>query len=60
MVFIELPLFQKYLRFSDEELRRLQTLILERPDAGDLLSGGLGCASCAFPCQGVAKVEGHG
>jgi hypothetical protein len=58
MVFIELPLFQKYLRFSDEELRQLQTLILERPDAGDLLSGGHGLRKLRFPLPGRGKSGG--
>jgi hypothetical protein len=42
MVFVELPLFQKLISFSDEDLRRIQNIILERPEAGKVLVKGQG------------------
>jgi|SRR6516164_769522 hypothetical protein len=42
MVFIELPLFQRYLKFTDEELAAVQEDILEDPRRGDLIPGGRG------------------
>lgn len=42
MVFVELPLFQRYLKFSDDELAAVQGDILEDPKRGDLIPGGHG------------------
>ena len=42
MVFIELPLFGKYITLSDDELRAVQDVILDNPEAGDLTQGGGG------------------
>jgi len=58
MVFIELPLFQKYLSFSDEELRQLQKLLLQQPDAGDVMPGSGGLRKLRFPLPGRGKRGG--
>ncbi|GHU06435.1 hypothetical protein FACS1894158_12840 [Betaproteobacteria bacterium] len=42
MVFIELPLFTKYVDLPDEELRDVQTQLLKNPEAGDLIKQGRG------------------
>jgi hypothetical protein len=58
MVFIELPLFQKYLSFSDEALRQLQDLLISQPDAGDLIPGSGGLRKLRFPLPGRGKRGG--
>ena len=42
MIFIELPIFMRCADalFSDEDLRAMQTVLLENPNAGDLIPGG--------------------
>jgi hypothetical protein len=42
MVFVELPLFQRYLQFTDSELAAIQEDILDDPRRGDLIPGGRG------------------
>lgn len=58
MVFIELPLFRKYLNFTDEELRAVQNTILDRPDAGDLIPGGGGLRKLRAAIGGRGKRGG--
>lgn len=58
MVFIELPLFRKYLDFTDEELRAVQNTILDRPDAGDLIPGGGGLRKLRAAIGGRGKRGG--
>jgi len=58
MVFIELPLFQKYITFSDDDLQRLQTVLLGRPDAGDLITGSRGLRKLRFALPGRGKRGG--
>lgn len=58
MVFIELPLFHKYLDFTDEELRAVQNTILDRPDAGDLIPGSNGLRKLRAAIGGRGKRGG--
>jgi hypothetical protein len=58
MVFIELPLFQKLLTFSDDELRQLQNLIMDDPAAGDVIVKGKGLRKIRIPLQGRGKSGG--
>jgi len=58
MVFVELPLFQKYLSLSDEELRQLQMFLLSQPDAGDLIQGSGGLRKLRHPLPGRGKRSG--
>jgi hypothetical protein len=58
MVFVELPLFSRYLAFSDEELQAIQGLILENPLRGDLIPGGRGLRKLRVPLPGRGKRGG--
>jgi hypothetical protein len=58
MIFIELPLFARYLSFSDEELQALQGLILDDPLRGDLIPGGGGLRKLRVPLPGRGKRGG--
>ena len=60
MVFIELPLFNKYFAFTDAELRAVQNVILENPEIGDLIPGSGGCENCALHWVGAGNVAGLG
>jgi hypothetical protein len=42
MVFVELPAFTQQQLFDDDELRVIQTRLLDDPDAGDRMPGGHG------------------
>jgi hypothetical protein len=58
MVFVELPLFQKYLQFTDEELAAIQEEILEDPTRGDLIPGGRGLRKLRAVIAGRGKRGG--
>jgi hypothetical protein len=58
MVFVELPLFQKYLRFTDDELAAIQDEILEDPQRGDLIPGGHGLRKLRAAVAGRGKRGG--
>jgi hypothetical protein len=58
MIFIELPLFQKLLSFSDEELRKMQNAILENPETGDVMVKGHGVRKMRVALPGRGKRGG--
>jgi hypothetical protein len=58
MVFVELPLFQKLISFSDEDLRRIQNAILEHPEAGDVMVKGKGLRKLRVALPGRGKSGG--
>jgi hypothetical protein len=58
MVFVELPLFQKYITFSDEELRAMQAAILADPGQGDLIPGSGGLRKIRVAASGRGKRGG--
>lgn len=58
MVFIELPLFGKYITLSDDELRAVQDVILDNPEAGDLIQGGGGLRKLRAAVGGRGKRGG--
>ena len=58
MIFVELPLFQKYLQFTDEELAKIQEEILEDPRRGDLVPGGRGLRKLRAAIAGRGKRGG--
>ncbi len=58
MVFVELPLFQKYLSFTDDELAAIQEQILEDPRRGDLIPGGRGLRKLRAAMAGRGKRGG--
>lgn len=43
MIFVELPIFIRCAAglFSDEDIRVMQNTLLENPNAGDLIQGGV-------------------
>lgn len=60
MVFVELPVFVRCTQglFSDDDLRELQTTLLENPAAGDLIPGGHGLRKLRVPLPGRRKRGG--
>lgn len=58
MVFVELPLFGKYLQFTDEELTAIQEAILEDPLHGDVIPGGRGLRKLRAAIAGRGKRGG--
>ena len=58
MVFVELPLFQKYLQFTDDELAAIQDEILDDPRRGDLIPGGRGLRKLRAAIKGRGKRGG--
>jgi hypothetical protein len=60
MVFIELTPFVAFRKefFTDEDLRALQNVLLETPDAGDLIRGGAGVRKLRWSAQGRGKRGG--
>lgn len=60
MVFIELPIFTRCAGdlFKDEDLARLQTVLLENPAAGDRIPGGRGLRKLRVPLPGRGKRGG--
>lgn len=58
MVFVELPLFNKYIAFTDDELRAVQNVILENPEAGDLIPGSGGLRKLRAALAGRGKRGG--
>ena len=58
MAFIELPLFGKYITLSDDELRAVQDVILDNPEAGDLIQGGGGLRKLRAAVGGRGKRGG--
>ncbi len=60
MVFVELPPFIAFAAewWSDEDLRRLQSVLLTQPDAGDLIRRGSGLRKLRWAAQGRGKRGG--
>ena len=60
MQFIETPIFTKQITelLSDEEYRRLQEVLLLRPEAGDLIPGGGGLRKLRWRVSGTGKRGG--
>jgi hypothetical protein len=58
MVFIELPLFRKYVEFSDDELREIQSTLIDNPKAGDVIRGGGGLRKLRVALPGRGKRSG--
>ena len=49
-----MPVFAKVVGFTDDELRALQDVLVDNPDAGDLITGGRGLRKlrAALPVRG--------
>ena len=60
MLFIETPYFTRFCEehCNDDDLRNLQQLLIERPDAGALLRGGKGLRKLRWALQGRGKSGG--
>jgi hypothetical protein len=60
MVFIELTPFQAFRRehWTDEDLRELQSLLIERPEAGSLIPGAGGLRKLRWAMVGRGKQGG--
>jgi hypothetical protein len=58
MIFIELPLFQKHIAFTDEELRAVQAVLFDNPEAGDLIQGSGGLRKLRAAVGGRGKRGG--
>ena len=60
MVFVELPIFICCATelFSDDDLAELQGMLLEEPNAGDLIPGGRGLRKLRVPLPGRGKRGG--
>jgi hypothetical protein len=60
MEFIETPTFTRQVQelLSDEEYRRLQNVLAENPESGDLIKAGGGIRKVRHAVQGRGKSEG--
>ena len=60
MIFIETSVFTKEIKdlLSDEEYRMLQTALMFRPDAGDIIRGGGGLRKVRWSLPGMGKRGG--
>lgn len=60
MVFVELSPFVAFRaeHWSDDDLRELQSFLLVRPDAGDLIRGGAGLRKLRWSASGRGKRGG--
>lgn len=61
MIFIETSFFTKLLPdyLSDDEYRGLQSYILQKPDAGDIVKGSCGVRKVRWHLQEKAKVVAY-
>jgi hypothetical protein len=60
MVIIETSIFTRQVQalLDDNDYRRLQTILVMRPDAGDLIPGGSGLRKIRWGVQGRGKRGG--
>ena len=60
MIIIETSIFTRQVRslLDDDDYRRLQTILVMRPDAGDLIPGGGGLRKIRWGAQGRGKRGG--
>jgi mRNA-degrading endonuclease RelE of RelBE toxin-antitoxin system len=60
MVIIETSIFTRQVQalLNDDDYRRLQTILVIRPDAGDLIPGGGGLRKIRWGAQGRGKRGG--
>lgn len=58
MIFIEMPVFSKVISFTDDELRAIQDVLVDNPEAGDLISGSRGLRKLRAALAGRGKRGG--
>ncbi len=58
MIFIEMPVFNKLVSFTDDELRTVQNVLVDNPEAGDLISAGHGLRKLRAALSGRGKRGG--
>lgn len=60
MLIIETPIFTKQVlaALTDDEYRRFQNMLLERPEAGKVMSGGGGLRKIRWAAEGRGKRGG--
>jgi hypothetical protein len=60
MVIVETSIFSRQVQslLDDDDYRRLQTILVVRPDAGDLIPGGGGLRKIRWGAQGRGKRGG--
>ena len=60
MIIVETPIFTKQLfsALSDDEYRLLQSMLLERPDAGKIIPGSGGLRKLRWAAEGSGKRGG--
>lgn len=60
MVFIETPLFTKYLQdyLNDDEYCELQNFLIEQPEAGDIIQGTGGLRKLRWSLKNKGKRDG--
>lgn len=60
MLFVETPYFTKFCRehSNDDELRELQTMLMEHPEAGDLIRSAKGLRKLRWALPGRGKQGG--
>ncbi len=58
MIFVVMPVFAKVVKFSDHELRSVQSVLVENPEAGDLIQGGRGLRKLRAALSGRGKRGG--
>ena len=60
MIFIETPTFTRIITtlLSDDELREMQSKLIAKPDAGDLIAHGGGIRKLRWKKQGTGKSGG--
>jgi len=60
MLIIETPIFTKQVlaALTDDEYRRFQNMLLERPEAGKVISGGGGLRKIRWAAEGRGKRGG--
>jgi hypothetical protein len=58
MLFVEMPAFSRLITFTDDELRAVQSMLVDNPEAGDLIPGGRGLRKLRAALSGRGKRGG--
>ena len=58
MLFVEMPAFSRLVTFTDDELRAIQSTLVDNPEADDLIPGGRGLRKLRAALSGRGKRGG--